>query len=41
LEWDELEKLVIPLPEIWEQVKFELNTFLDTLTAGKEPVIDE
>lgn len=34
LEWDELEKLVIPLPKIWEQVKHELNTFLDTLTAG-------
>lgn len=34
LDWDELEKLVIPLPEIWEQVKHELHTFLDTLTAG-------
>ncbi|GAK61111.1 hypothetical protein U27_01009 [Candidatus Vecturithrix granuli] len=34
LEWDELEKLVIPLPEVWEQVKHELHAFLDTLIIG-------
>ncbi len=34
LEWDELEKLVTPLTEVWEQVKDELQRFLDSLSAG-------
>jgi hypothetical protein len=31
LEWRELEKLVTPLGEVWEQTKSELQAFLDTL----------
>jgi len=31
LEWDELEKLVLPLPEVWEQVKGEILLFLASL----------
>lgn len=31
LEWDELEKLVTPLAEVWEQTKDELELFLDSL----------
>ena len=31
LEWDELEKLVTLLPEVWVQVKGELQLFLDGL----------
>jgi len=31
LEWDELEKLVTPLAEVWAQVKSELQIFLDSL----------
>ena len=31
LEWDELEKLVNPLEEVWVQVKNELQVFLDSL----------
>lgn len=31
LEWDELEKLVTPLTEVWERTKRELLMFLDSL----------
>ena len=31
LEWEELEKLVNPLDEVWVQVKNELQVFLDSL----------
>ncbi len=31
LEWAELEKLVLPLSEIWEQTKNELQLFLESL----------
>lgn len=31
LEWNELEKLVTPLSEVWQQVKQELQAFLDSL----------
>lgn len=31
LEWDELEKLAMPLVEVWDQAKAELLLFLDTL----------
>ena len=31
LEWSEMEKLVLPVREVWEQVKQELLQFLDTL----------
>lgn len=31
LEWDELEKLVIPLQEVWEKVETELQVFLGSL----------
>jgi hypothetical protein len=31
LEWDELAKLVVPLAEVWEQTKDELQLFLDSL----------
>jgi hypothetical protein len=31
LEWEELEKLVTILPEIWSQAKQELNQFLQSL----------
>ena len=31
LKWDDLKKLVIPLQELWEQVKAELELFLDKL----------
>ena len=31
VEWDELEKLVTPLAEVWEQTKDELQLFLDSL----------
>jgi hypothetical protein len=36
LEWSELEKLTTPLAEVWDQVKDELELFLDTL-APDEP----
>ncbi|AZR74514.1 hypothetical protein BBF96_14640 [Anoxybacter fermentans] len=32
LRWDELEKLVYPLTEVWIQLKSELNIFLDRLS---------
>ena len=31
LEWDELEKLVTPLAEVWKQTKDELQLFVDSL----------
>ncbi len=31
LDWSELEKLVIPLPDVWAGVKAELTVFLDNL----------
>ncbi len=31
LEWEELERLVTPLAEVWAQVKSELQLFLDSL----------
>jgi hypothetical protein len=34
LEWGELEKLVTPLPEVWDQAKKELSEFLDSLKRG-------
>ncbi|MFQ6100567.1 MAG: hypothetical protein ACE5OS_04955 [Anaerolineae bacterium] len=34
LEWDELEKLVTPLTEVWEQTKDELQLFLDSLNKS-------
>lgn len=34
LEWRELEKLVTPLVEVWEQTKGELWAFLDTLGSA-------
>lgn len=33
LEWNELEKLVTPLPEVWRRVKQELQAFLNGLRA--------
>ncbi|MBI3760931.1 MAG: hypothetical protein HY260_03595 [Chloroflexi bacterium] len=35
LEWDELEKLVTPLAEVWRQTKDELQRFADSLSAGE------
>ena len=32
LEWDELEKLVTPLAEVWDQTKGELELFLVSLS---------
>lgn len=34
LEWNELETLLIPLPEIWQRVKDELSVFLDSLETN-------
>jgi hypothetical protein len=34
LEWGELEKLVTPLAEVWEQTKDELQLFLDSLNKS-------
>ena len=31
LEWEELEHLVTALPDVWDQIKMELNGFLDSL----------
>ena len=36
LEWDELDKLVVPLVEVWEQTKDELQLFLDSLDKPLE-----
>jgi hypothetical protein len=35
LEWDEVEKLVTPLAEVWVQVKDELQLFLNSLSSDK------
>lgn len=35
LEWDEVEKLVTPLVEVWAQAKDELQLFLDSLSSDK------
>ena len=34
LDWDELEKLVMPVTEVWERTKGELWEFIETLSAG-------
>ena len=31
LEWEELEKLMVPIKDIWQQIKDELELFLDRL----------
>jgi len=36
LEWDELEKLVMSLAEVWEQTRDELQRFLDRLNKSPE-----
>jgi len=35
LDWDEMEKLVTPLAEVWAQVKDQLQLFLDSLSLDK------
>jgi hypothetical protein len=40
LEWNEVEKLVTPLAEVWTQVKGELQLFLDSLTSDKTKTDD-
>lgn len=35
MEWDELEKLVTPLEEVWAQTKKELQLFIDGLVDNK------
>jgi len=40
LEWDELEKLVTPLAEVWKQTKDELRIFLDRLSSGETKMSD-
>lgn len=35
LDWDELEKLVVPLAKVWDRVKDELYLFLDKWSSGK------
>jgi hypothetical protein len=35
MEWDELEKLVTPLQEVWTQTQVEFRLFLDGLAASK------
>jgi len=39
LEWSKLEKLVIPLQEVWTQVKKEVRLFLDSLSSGRGQII--
>lgn len=36
LEWEELEKLIVPIYDIWQQIKDELELFLDRLETNKE-----
>ena len=36
LEWEELEKLVTPLAEVWKQTKGELQSFLDRLSLDRD-----
>ena len=38
LEWDELEKLVTPLAEVWAQTKRELQLFLDSLSLDRTKI---
>lgn len=40
LEWEEVEKLVTPLAEVWEQAKGELQAFLDSLGSDSEDASD-
>jgi hypothetical protein len=35
MEWDELEKLVAPLEEVWAQTKGELERFLHSLSSNQ------
>ncbi|OIO73903.1 MAG: hypothetical protein AUJ85_06890 [Elusimicrobia bacterium CG1_02_37_114] len=34
LKWDDVEKLVTPLKNVWTQLKRELNLFIDSLSSG-------
>ena len=36
LEWNELEKLLTPLAEVWAQVKTELQLFIDGLDLDQK-----
>lgn len=36
LDWNELEKLVVPLPEVWQQTKAELQTFTEQLEKNNK-----
>jgi hypothetical protein len=36
LDWGEMERLVLPLAEVWKQVKTELQRFLDNLDVSLE-----
>jgi hypothetical protein len=38
LEWEELEKLVTPLAEVWAQTKRELQLFLDSLSLDRTKI---
>jgi len=40
LEWEEVEKLVMSLEEVWEQAKGELQAFLDSLGSDSEDASD-
>jgi hypothetical protein len=40
LEWDELEKLVTPLAEVWERTRDELQMFLGRLSSGETKTSD-
>jgi hypothetical protein len=35
MEWDELEKLVTPLENVWAQTKDELERFLNSLSSDQ------
>lgn len=36
LDWEEMEKLVTPLAEVWQQVKSELQSFLSSLGSDQK-----
>lgn len=36
LEWEELEKLIVPVEDIWQQIKDELEIFLNSLEINNE-----
>jgi hypothetical protein len=36
LEWEELERLIVPIENIWQQVKNELEIFLNSLEINNE-----